>query len=399
MAAKGDGTGADGSELVGQFVRIYRRGSTWHANFQSNKRQHRQSLKTSNKKVALRVALKIDAELAAGQWKEAKDTATVEQAIAAYQDFLRAEGRAPKTLTKYDKVFERVAALAKERKARDLGGIDLRFVDAYRRLRVDEEVAPKTHYTETIVLRQLINFALTRDLIAVDPLKGLRLKKPKPTRQPCWTHEEVSAILEASPPEVKTAFILLAEFGLRFGELAWLTWADIDFKLNVLKIQPKPGWKPKTGDQRAVPLSPVAVEVLNALPKKWDWVITMPPTSRHPEYGRQWTERRLLTALKRVLKPLGLVGKLHTFRHSFISHALLQGTPVAIVREWVGHVDDQIIRHYTHVHNSASQAAMQRLAQANFTLQPKEKLDGSAGKDSAQIQHTEGEARDGIRAK
>lgn len=120
----------------------------------------------------------------------------------------------------------------------------------------------------------------------------------------------------------------------------------------------------------------------------------MPSSKSYPHPGRQWTERRLLGALKRVLKRLGLAGKLHTFRHSFISNALLKGIPVAVVREWVGNVDDEIIRHYTHVHNDASQAAMQRLAKANVTLQKKEGTDDSARKDSAQIQHTRGKRRD-----
>lgn len=50
---------------------------------------------------------------------------------------------------------------------------------------------------------------------------------------------------------------------------------------------------------------------------------------------RQWEERRLLSALKRVLKQLNLSGKTHTFRHSFISNALLKGTPEPVVRKWV----------------------------------------------------------------
>jgi integrase len=99
----------------------------------------------------------------------------------------------------------------------------------------------------------------------------------------------------------------------------------------------------------------------------------MPPSKRYPEHGRQWTERRLLAALKRVLKPLDLPGHLHTFRHTFISNALLKHTPPAVVREWVGQVDEQIIKLYTHVHDEASQAAMQRLAEANHGLQQAEK--------------------------
>ena len=149
---------------------------------------------------------------------------------------------------------------------------------------------------------------------------------------------------------------------MRVGELAWLTWDDIDPIANVLRVRPKPGWKPKSGEQRAVPLSPMLRVLLTSLPRQFRWVVTMPGTARHPKPGRPWTERRLLIALKKVLKSAGLTGKLHTFRHSFISRALLGGIPVAVVQEWVGHVDPTIIRQYTHVHCEASQAAMARLA-------------------------------------
>lgn len=84
-----------------------------------------------------------------------------------------------------------------------------------------------------------------------------------------------------------------------------------------------------------------------------------------PQPGRQWTERRLLAALRRVLKQLKLPEKLHTFRHSFISNALLEGTAVAVLREWVGHIDRSIIDLYTHIHNGPSPAVMQRRTEAN----------------------------------
>lgn len=65
--------------------------------------------------------------------------------------------------------------------------------------------------------------------------------------------------------------------------------------------------------------------------------------------------------LKVRLERLGLEGKLHTFRLYFISHALVQETPEAVVRSWVGHVDSEILRMYTHIADQASQEAMDRL--------------------------------------
>jgi site-specific recombinase XerD len=105
--------------------------------------------------------------------------------------------------------------------------------------------------------------------------------------------------------------------------------------------------------------------------------VTAAPSRHYPAGGRQISDRRVLQYLKRVLKRLGLRGHVHTFRHSFISHALTQGIPEAIVRQWVGHVDQEILRHYTHIADAASQAAMQRLSAANQQLlQQKETTDG-----------------------
>jgi integrase len=281
--------------------------------------------------------------------------------------------------------------LADERKAKDLSGINLKFIDAYRRLRTDEGAQPKTRYTETVIIRQLVNFALSRDMLTTDPLKGLSVKKPRPTPQPCWTAEEVRRILAASADDIRPALMLLAETGLRFGEMAWLTWEDVDLQAEVLRIRPKDGWRPKTGDQRAVPLSPTLLQLLASIPRKFRWVHTMPASRQNPESGRQWTERRLLAGLKRVLKKLSLPGKIHTFRHSFISAALLNGTPPAIVRKWVGHVDPRIIDLYTHVHDVASQEAMRRLSEALLARRQQDEGEEVADADSAQNQHTEKE--------
>ena len=48
-------------------------------------------------------------------------------------------------------------------------------------------------------------------------------------------------------------------------------------------------------------------------------------TKRHPEPDRQISERRFPPYLKRVLKRLGLKGRLHTFRRSFIRFAAYEG--------------------------------------------------------------------------
>lgn len=164
---------------------------------------------------------------------------------------------------------------------------------------------------------------------------------------------------------------MLAETGLRIGEAQFLTWPDVDLKTNVIHIRAKEGWKPKTGDERAVPLSPKLRAFLKACSRHGRWVLTAKSTKTHPTLDRQIDERRSLAALKRVLARLGMEGKLHSFRHSFISRCLTKGIEEAVVRTWVGHVDPTIMRLYTHISSPISQDRIKRLGATDSGGEPR----------------------------
>jgi integrase len=349
------------SEPVGELVRIYLRGRTWWANYQLAGHQRRKSLKTQNKKEARRLALLLEAEILQGRHRERPEPPTVDEVVSAYVEYLRAERRSTKTMVKYEFVLGRLAGLLRDRRAGSILDLDLRAIDAYRKARA--VAAPKTIYTETVIIRQLVKFAMSRGMIDEDPLRGLRLAKPKPTPQPCWTSEEVERILVSAKAAYRDAFVVLADTGLRAGELVHLTWNDVDFGRNLIHVRPKPGWKPKSGDQRSIPMSPRVRVTLESRPRRGQWVFTARPAPSDPGCARRMSDRRLLAALKRLLARLGLPGHLHTFRHAFISKALTGGIAESVVREWVGHVDRDVMKLYTHIASATSQEAMRKLSQ------------------------------------
>lgn len=220
---------------------------------------------------------------------------------------------------------------------------------------------PKTTRNDVVLIKQLVNFAIRRKMIRENPLADLVIEQPMRTPQPFWIRDQVNDILKAASPRYRALFQFLADTGTRIGEACWLTWDDVDLDNKVIHIRAKDGWKPKTGDQRTVPLSAALVQILTVLPRSGKWVFTAPPTNRFPAAQRQVSPRRALAHLKIVLKRLGMPGHLHTFRHSFISHALTSGTPPAIVRTWVGHVDEEIMNIYTHLADQQSRAAMDKI--------------------------------------
>lgn len=276
----------DGSSIkVGDHARIWLRGDTWWINIQVHRRQVRRSLETTNKAEAKKRALKIERGMVEGNLDLDRDKITLVEAIDAYDAFLVSEGRAPWTLAQYRHTFKLMRQVATESGRPLLIQVDLSFVDRFRKLRAEQGKAPKTIHTETTILRQVVNHSRRRNLLSRDPLAGLRLAKPKPRPQPCWTRDEVQRILAASRPPHRHALELLAETGMRVGELKHLTWPDVaaDGPHPVLHVRPKDGWKPKTGDIRAIPLSPRAVELLGSLPRHSKWVFTALPRPSDPK--------------------------------------------------------------------------------------------------------------------
>ena len=342
------------SEKIGEWVSIFQRGETWYANYQFNGRQMRQSLKTANKKNAVRKARELDNRLAEGQSPAKIEPATICDVVHAYKDYIDSEKRSKKTKNKYWTIFANVEALAIKLGRSTIVQLDLTFIDKYRSQRA-KCCEPITVYHETVIIRQLVKFAVTRRMTPHDPLLGLKLKRPKPTPQPYFDDAQIQQILSAALPPHDATFLVLAETGLRIGEAKWLTWSDVDFQANVIHVRAKDSWKPKSGDERAIPMSATLRTFLEGRPRQSRWVLTAMPTTQYPSVDRQIDEGRALRALKRVLKKVELLGKLHSFRHSFISRCLTKGIEESVVRSWVGHVDPHIMRLYTHISSRISQ--------------------------------------------
>jgi integrase/recombinase XerD len=230
------------------------------------------------------------------------------------------------------------------------------------------------------IVALLAQLSISRKYLTEDPLAGYKIKKPKPTPQPCWSPEEVEQILAASSRQPHhDVFVTLADTGMRIGELIHLTRDDIDIANNVIHIRPKKGWKTKTGDIRGIPMTSRVAAVLQAQPRRFQWVFTVPASSRGHESGRKVSSRRLLDYLQRRLKQLKLKGHLHTFRHSHVSHAIARGVAVPVLRSWIGHIDPKTLDLYTHIASKTAQAA-------NRAIEPTEDASVNAAQASREVE-------------
>lgn len=110
-----DASGQSEYEPVGERVRIFARGGRWYANYQHEGRQVRRSLKTTSKKEARRRALLIEQDLLVGEHKRQPRSSLISEVVDQYVDHLQSEGRASKTVRKYQFCFKLLLDIVERR--------------------------------------------------------------------------------------------------------------------------------------------------------------------------------------------------------------------------------------------------------------------------------------------
>ena len=151
--------------------------------------------------------------------------------------------------------------------------------------------------------------------------------------------EHVEAVSRLLPSRYRLPLLVLDATGMRVGELAALSWGDLD--------EPRGRWriaKSKTGRPRWVSSPPLLLEAVLAL---------CPRDDRHPDrcVFEGFTSERFRTALTRACTAAGVPAfSPHDLRHRRVSLLHLGGMPWARIGELVGH-DDLVTtaRTYTHV--------------------------------------------------
>jgi integrase len=240
-----------------------------------------------------------------------------------------------------------------------------------------------TQYLELTTLKQIVNFLIESKRLPASHKIHLPMSKAQGTTTYCWRKEEVRAILDYCRTKSELNWlgdiiVALACTGLRISELAALRWTDIDRQRNLVRLTDE-STKPKKGNQRkrreiksgrdrAFPLHDELVRVLDGIKPAADGLVFHGPLGGKVKPD---TIRNIL--IKDVLTPLASKfpaadgetgfadGRLHSFRHYFCSTCANDSVPEQVVKEWLGHSDSKMVKHYYHLHQDEAQRQMKRL--------------------------------------
>lgn len=205
-----------------------------------------------------------------------------------------------------------------------------------------ERYAPSTVGQYLTPIRQAIDHAdLPRPNVARDP----RLRLPLPDDDdleefspPSYT--EWLAILEAMTPKHRPMLQVIERTGMRMKEVRNLTWGDVDWAGNRLRVA-RGRTKRRSGGQRFIPLAPEVADILAGLRAPEDRVGVIFGTP-HSTFGQ---------ALARACRRAGVVvHSPHDLRGRYLSLLLIAGVPIELVSRIGGHRKTSMtLEQYSHV--------------------------------------------------
>lgn len=148
-------------------------------------------------------------------------------------------------------------------------------------------------------------------------------------------HGWFSCVRQLQNAVISTYLQTLLLTGARRTELATLKWVDVDFKWRSLTI------RDKVDGMRTIPLTPYVAQLIDALPRRNDWVFSSPAAA-----SGHIAEPRI--AHTQALQTAGLPHiSLHGLRRSFGTLAEWVEVPVGVVAQIQGHKPSALAeKHY-----------------------------------------------------
>lgn len=215
-------------------------------------------------------------------------------------------------------------------------------------------VKPITANKDITTLHTFFNRAVKLGYLRKNPAKGvvkIRVTKPKIPR--FLSKEELKKILEESNDRLRDILIVLANTGMRYGELQNLEWNDVDLNGRVIHLRIKDDWSPKSGKERKIPINDKVFGVISQQARKSNLVFS----SRSGKKIRHTREE-----LQRICKKLDIRNiNLHSLRHTFASHLVMSGVDIATVQKLLGHQDIRTTMIYSHLSQDHLRQAVDKL--------------------------------------
>jgi integrase len=237
-------------------------------------------------------------------------------------------------------------------------------------------VSPGTVNTNLKILRSALAQAKRDGLIDVNEAERVTLLKiRKTTRRQAFTEEQLRRILKCANAEWKGMILFGLYTGLRIGDVATLTWRNLDLAQGELSLVTA-----KTGREQSLPFAKPLLAHLESLPAGDNPDAPLFPEAyaarqRSSDGGTlsnrfhrilvdaKLADRRphINTGKGRKAKREASLLSFHSLRHTATSMLKNAGVSDAVARDIIGHESAAVSQNYTHIDSETKRAALEKL--------------------------------------
>ena len=344
---------------------VVKQNKTFRVSVSFHGKRVRQTITGSNLHGAKEIEAKIKSELVSGEYYDRR------QAKITLEQFVK-EKYLP--YAKDKKSYNREESLLRlwilpVIGSKALSNISPLDIEKVKKGMVNSGKSPRTIEYALAVIRQAFNKAIEWDVyIGVNPVSKVKKPKKDNRRIRFLTKEEAEKLLD----ELKKRSVQVYEMaylslytGMRFSEIANLTWRDIDFQNGIIAIK-----DPKNNTGRVAYITQGLKDMLmdkqrREKPKRPNNLVF----HRNGEPYKQVPE-----TFKTAVAKLGLNDGItdprdkvvfHTLRHTFASWLAIQGTPIYTIKELMGHKTLAMTERYAHLIPDAKREAVEKLTHLN----------------------------------
>ncbi len=240
------------------------------------------------------------------------------------------------------------------------------MVLGYQESRLREKASPKSINEEVRFLLKMMGDSGELIRLHLRKQKQLKLAVGKQIGK-AFDIEETESLTararESKSPHMYPAFMLARNAALRDSEIKTLTWARVDLKAKTLQVGKS---KSDAGEGRIIPLNS---DLFNALLEHRAWYQERFGEVRSEWYLFPWGKpmprdptrhvTSLKTAWKNMRRKAAVTGRWHDNRHTLITEMAESGAGDETIMSIAGHVDRQMLRHYSHIRIEAKRTALE----------------------------------------
>lgn len=344
-------------------MNLFRIGRIWWIDYRVNKKRYRRSTGTANKKLAEAFVANIQTARKAPTFEAAVEILKilyqkpvegllpVSAIWKIYSDLARSIGKDqidPNGWTRRKNVVDRFSKWLAEKFpiVKTIENINGQIAAAYAKQLTDDGLKTKTRKNligELVAVWKLLEKA-SRGI--TNPWRDLMPRDTDGQRGKAFTPDHEKRVLEAAQRVGKDWYplsVLMRQTGLRYGDVARLTWAEIVDGV----IRTDPHKTKRHGISVAIPLTAEAQSAIGSLERRGDFLFPL-----HSElYGNRGRQAREILNFREVLTAAGLADAgytVHSWRHTAATRLAASGADIETRKRILGHTVDETARRYDH---------------------------------------------------